>query len=130
MTYLYRLTAISPTYSMTPLFALVDLCEPRIGRKKQKSSFFLGTRLWDNLETQDLPFSYAIQVNIDSLYIDPIAQAPKVSKDFNCFPPKFCYVICVVQEFLFQKTKCSDNNVCTVWGKCWFPWQPITKFDN
>ena len=62
--------------------------------------------------------------------IDPIAQAPKVSKNFHFFPPKLCYVIFVVQEFLFQKTKCSDKNVCRAWRKSWFPWQPITKFDN
>ena len=62
--------------------------------------------------------------------IGPIAQAPKVSKKFDFFPPKFCYVIFVVQKFLFQKTKSSGKNVCTAWRKSWFPWQPITKFDN
>ena len=62
--------------------------------------------------------------------LGPIAQASKVSKNFDFFPPKFCYVIFVVQKFLFQKTKSSGKNVCTAWRKSWFPWQPITKFDN
>ena len=44
--------------------------ETKMGKKYQKSPYFLGTRLWDALEktTQDLPCKYAFKKYIDSLY--------------------------------------------------------------
>ena len=44
--------------------------ETKMGRKYQKSPFFLGTRLWDSIdkETQDLPCRYAFKRKIESLY--------------------------------------------------------------
>ena len=42
----------------------------KLGHKYQKSSYFLGKRLWDSLDktTQDLPCKYAFKKHIDSLY--------------------------------------------------------------
>ena len=42
----------------------------KVGHKYQKSSYFLGKRLWESLDktTQDLPCRYAFKKHIDSLY--------------------------------------------------------------
>ena len=44
--------------------------ERKMGKKYQKSPYFLGTRLWDGLdkETQDLPCKFAYKKKIDTLY--------------------------------------------------------------
>ena len=44
--------------------------ETKMGRKYQKSPFFLGPRLWDGIdkESQDLPCKYAFKRKIESLY--------------------------------------------------------------
>ena len=41
-----------------------------MGKKYQRSSFYLGTRLWDALDktTQDIPCKYAFKRKIDTLY--------------------------------------------------------------
>ena len=42
----------------------------KMGQKYQKSSHYLGTRLWDALDktTQELPCKYAFKRHIDSIY--------------------------------------------------------------
>ena len=44
--------------------------ESKMGGKYQKSPYFLGTRLWDNIdkESQELPCKFAFKKKIDSLY--------------------------------------------------------------
>ena len=44
--------------------------DTKMGRKYQKSPYFLGTRLWDNIdkETQELPCKFAFKKKIDLMY--------------------------------------------------------------
>ena len=41
-----------------------------MGRKYKKSPYFLGTRLWDNIdkERQELPCKFAFKKKIDAMY--------------------------------------------------------------